>query len=304
MSGNVLNAPWRATAIGALLLALILAAACGGGDASSGGDQGSSGDAFRVQSDAEPAVEPDGDSGPEAPAISERKITLSATVRLRVDDIPSAVQEIEDIAAARGGFVSGSDVLVDAGDDDSEQAATMTIRVPAASYTEVVREIRGLASQVDSETSRATEVTDEYTDLQSRLRNLEAAEARYLELLDRAQTVDEILAVQDRVNSTRLEIEQVQGRLNVLNDLTNLATITVELRLPPPVVSTASRGWADEAVRTSWEATQTAVEVFGTIAIATAFLLPWLLIPALVAAGAWRLFGRRIASLMSRLSRI
>jgi hypothetical protein len=76
------------------------------------------------------------------------------------------------------------------------------------------------------------------------------------------------------------------------------------LRPPLPVVSAADRGWAEEAVRTSWEATQTAVQVFGTIAIATAFLLPWLLIPALVAAGAWRLFGRRITATVDRISKL
>lgn len=241
---------------------------------------------------------------PNAPSVSERKITLSATVRLRVDDIPVAVRQIEDIAAARAGFVSGSEVSIDSGEDDGEHTAAMTIRVPAASYTEVVRELRGIAAQVDSESSLATEVTDEYPDLQSRLRNLGAAEARYLELLNRAETVDEILSVQDRVNNTRLEIEQVQGRLNVLNDLTALATISIEMRLPPLVASSQGSGWAEQAVETSWEATQTAVEVFGTLAIATVFLLPWLLIPALVVAVAWRLFGRRIASTMERISKI
>ncbi len=225
-------------------------------------------------------------------------------MRLRVDDIPAAVRQVEDIAAARAGFVSSSDVSIESGDDDREQAATMKIRVPAASYTEVVRELRGIAAQVDSESSQATEVTDEYTDLQSRLRNLQASEARYLELLNRAQTIDEILAVQDRVNGSRLEIEQVQGRLNVLNDLTDLATILIELRLPPLVASSESNGWAEEAVQTSWEVSQTAVKVFGTIAIATAFLLPWLLIPALVVAVAWRLFGRRIAATVERISKV
>jgi hypothetical protein len=245
-----------------------------------------------------------GGSDPDVPSISERKITLSATVRLRVDDIPAAVQQIEDIASARAGFVSSSDVSIASGEDDREQTATMKIRVPAASYTEVIRELRGIAARVDSESSLATEVTDEYTDLQSRLRNLEASEARFLDLLNRAQTVDEILAVQDRVNSTRLEIEQVQGRLNVLNDLTALATIGIEMRLPPLVASSQNDGWAEEAVQTSWEATQTAVEVIGTITIATLFLLPWVLIPVLVVAVVWRLFGRRIAATMERISKI
>jgi hypothetical protein len=303
MMGKVLATPWRATVIGALLVALLLTAACGGSDTSDSGGA-SSGDDVVAQSNDDALADLGGGSDPDVPSISERKITLSATVRLRVDDIPTAVQQVEDIAAARAGFVSSSDVSIDSGEDEREQTATMKIRVPAASYTEVIRELRGIAARVDSESSLATEVTDEYTDLQSRLRNLEASEARYLDLLNRAQTVDEILAVQDRVNSTRLEIEQVQGRLNVLNDLTALATIGIEMRLPPLVASSQNDGWAEEAVQTSWEATQTAVEVIGTITIATLFLLPWVLIPVLVVAVVWRLFGRRIAATMERISKI
>jgi hypothetical protein len=281
-----------------------MAAACSGGDSSDSGAP-PPGDDVAVQNNSDPLADPGGaGSDPDVPSVSERKITLSATVRLRVDDIPAAVRQIEDIAAARAGFVSSSDVSIASGDDEREQTATMKIRVPAAAYTEVIRELRGIAAQVDSETSLATEVTDEYTDLQSRLRNLEASEARYLDLLNRAQTVDEILAVQDRVNSTRLEIEQVQGRLNVLSDLAALATISIEMRLPPLAASSQNDGWAEQAVQASWEATQTAVEVIGTITIATLFLLPWVLVPVLVAAVAWRLFGRRIAATMERISKI
>jgi hypothetical protein len=180
----------------------------------------------------------------------------------------------------------------------------MRIRVPAAAYNSVIRELRGIASQVESEGSQATEVTDEYTDLEARLRNLQATEARYLELLGRAETIDEILTVQDRVNAVRLEIEQVQGRLNVLNDLSDMATISIELLLPPASAVADNDGWAEEAVERSWQATLAAVEVFGTLAIAAVFVTPWLLIPALMVAVFWRIFGRRIAATMDRISRM
>jgi hypothetical protein len=285
-----------------------LAAACGSGDSTDQGQSESGGQKGAPLSDGDSVADVGGDDGgsdPNLPSTAERKITLSATIRLRVDDIPSAVQTIEDIAADRGGYVSDSEVSAGPKENNDRDVSTMRIRVPAAAYTSVIRELRGLATTVDSEGSQATEVTDEYTDLQARLRNLQATEARYLELLGRAATIDEILTVQDRVNGVRLEIEQVQGRLNVLNDLTDFATISIELRLPPLVAANGdNEGWAQEAVETSWEATRLALQVFGTIAIASAFLLPWLLIPALMVAGAWRLFGRRLASAMERISRL
>ena len=68
------------------------------------------------------------------------------------------------------------------------------------------------------------------TDLQSRLRNLEATRDQLLNLLGRAQTVTDILTVQDRLNNVTGEIEQVKGRMQLLDNLTSMATVTVHLR--------------------------------------------------------------------------
>jgi hypothetical protein len=88
--------------------------------------------------------------------------------------------------------------------------------------------------KVDSESSDAADVTEEYTDLGSRLRTLEATEMQLLTLLAKAETISDILTVQDRLNYTRSEIEVIKGRMQLLDDLTALATITVHLR--PAVV--------------------------------------------------------------------
>jgi len=146
-----------------------------------------------------------------------------------------------------------------------------------------------------SGTSDASEVTEEYTDLQARQRNLAATEARYIELLNRAATIDEILTVQDRLNQVRLEIEQVTGRINVLNSLTDFATITARLSLPPAIAQGGdNQNWAEEAWRASWETSKDAMVALGTVAIVSGVLLAWLAVPALALFVIWRLFGRRI----------
>jgi hypothetical protein len=134
-----------------------------------------------------------------------------------------------------GGFVASSKFAL----QGEDQIASMTVRVPAASYQDVLSEIRGLGVKVDSEGSNASDVTEEYTDLEARLRNLEATEVRLLELMGRATNVNEILQVQDRLNGVRSEIERVKGRMSLLDRLTDLATITVHLR---PVVAGSGGG--------------------------------------------------------------
>src|SRR4030066_1077182 len=114
-----------------------------------------------------------------------------------------------------------------------------------------MNKLRGIAKEVRSERSEASEVTEEYTDLEARLRNLEATEASYLELLTGAGEIPDILLVQDRLSQVRLEIEQVQGRINLLDNLTDLATITVQLTLPAAASEEpdGGKGWAEGAWR-------------------------------------------------------
>jgi len=241
-------------------------------------------------------------------SLIDRKIVRTATLELSVEDVGAAVQKVENAALVAGGFVSGSNVSTesDSGDDaQKRQRATVTIRVPAEAYASVMSQLRGIAKELKSETSDAREVTEEYTDLQSRLRNLEATERQYLELLAKAASIQDILTVQDRLNPVRLEIEQAQGRINVLNDLTDLATITVELTLPPAVAQQEEdQGWAAQAWETSWDASQDAAVVLGTVAIAGSVLMAWLTVPLVLGLIGWRLFGRRVVSWAQRVYRL
>ena len=238
--------------------------------------------------------------------LVDRKIIRTARLELEVKDVKSAVAQVEGAAVAAGGFVSASNVFIDEpseldeGDDGTPrrtETATVTIRVPADAYRSVVSQLRGVAEEVKSESSEASEVTEEYTDLQARLRNQEATEAQLLELLTKAETIPDILTVQDRISLVRLEIERVQGRINVLDNLTDLATITVQLAAiePPAEGSDGEEGWAAEAWNAAWDGSQDAAVVLGTAAIFGGVVLVWLAVPALVIAVAWRRFGSRLS---------
>jgi len=300
---------WQRLGAVALAGGALLVAACGGGYDSGSSSGGGFDDAAR-EDPAQPAQGApdnvtlsseagDGESL-EQPLVQDRKIVRTATLELRVDNVIEAVQQIDDVATAAGGFVSASNVFVETeenGGDQVErtQTASVTIRVPADAYSTVMSQLRGIASETVSETSDASEVTEEYTDLQARLRNLEATEARYLELLNKAGTIDEILTVQDRLNQVRLEIEQVTGRINVLNNLTDFATITARLSIPPAIARGGdNQNWAEEAWQASWETSQDAMVALGTVAIVGGVFLAWMAVPALALAVIWRLFGRRI----------
>jgi hypothetical protein len=204
---------------------------------------------------AEPAVSSGGTSAPYAPeqaaaSTDDRKIVQTASLRLQVNDVGESFDAVGRVASSAGGFVASSNLAFQ-GDD---QVASVTIRVPAARYQDVLSQLRGLGVKVVSETSSAGDVTDQYTDLASRLRNLQATETQLLTLLGRANDISDILQVQDRLNDVRGQIEQIQGRMNLLDNLTDQATISVSLA---PVVAgkvsdTGGTNLGDDASR-AWD---------------------------------------------------
>jgi hypothetical protein len=172
-------------------------------------------------------------AGPGSDALAstaDRKIVQTATMSLQVKDVGGGFEEVGRIATGAGGFVASSSFSY----KGDTQIASVTIRVPASAYQSVLGDLRALGEKVDSESSEANDVTEEYTDLSSRQRNLEATETQLLTLLAKANSISDILTVQDRLNDVRGQIEQIKGRIQMLDNLSDLATITLHLR---PVVA-------------------------------------------------------------------
>ncbi|GAB4329863.1 MAG: hypothetical protein Kow0010_14530 [Dehalococcoidia bacterium] len=237
--------------VAAALAAILLITACGttGDDDADGGGaplRGSTAGEDSFASAATPAVryESDGDSAPgpaQAGSLFGRKLIVSATIDIEAEDVDSTYRSVAALAQELGGFVAQSDFSLRAmSDGERREFATVVIRVPSERYGSTLERIRRMDGvSVMGEEARTTEVTEEYVDLQSRLRNLEHTEARYLELLDEAKTVQDILAVSDRLDAVRLQIEQIEGRLQALDELVELASITVVIA---PVPSAAAAG--------------------------------------------------------------
>ena len=210
------------------------------------------------------------------PSTLDRKIIQTATLTISTDEVSKKFEDVQNIAASAGGFVASSSF----GNAGDKQTASITIRVPGDSYQRALSDLRKLGD-VQGEQSGANDVTEEFTDLQSRLRNLQATEAQYVQFLLKAQNINEVLTVQDRLNSTRAEIEQVQGRVNLVQHQTDLATITVHL--DPPVSAptdkpkTNSSSGPLEVAADSFRASLTVLLGIATVALAVAAFSWWLI---------------------------
>jgi hypothetical protein len=253
--------------------------------------------ASNADSESGGARAPTGDTAEPQEQLSDRKVILTSELEMEVADVPGVFRDVQAEARSRGGYVESSRLEYEEADDGEKQPnyATVTVRVPAERHEDFLSSLRGMpSSAVTSETSDSQEVTDQYTDLQSQLRNLERIESQYLTLLDKAVSIDDILTVSDRLDSVRAQIERTQGRINLLDNLTDLATVTVTI-----VPAVPGSGGADDGGTSpktvfldAWDASLETAEklLYGAIVVGVALI--WLL-PVAVVAGLVRLGWRR-----------
>ncbi|MGC9358287.1 MAG: DUF4349 domain-containing protein [Anaerolineae bacterium] len=209
----------------ALLVVLLLAAGCGGmQEASSPGlapqEPEMAMEEEMVSEDAQKGL------GSAVEGVSERMIIYNGSLDLVVKDTVATQEEIATLMGNLDGYVLSSESFRY---DEGLLRINMTLRVPAESFQQAMAQLREMALEVTRDAISSQDVTQEYVDLESRLRALEAKEARLEELMDEAEDTEAVLAVYEELSATQQEIEQVKGRMQYLERSASLATITVSL---------------------------------------------------------------------------
>jgi hypothetical protein len=192
-------------------------------------------------------------------------IIKTADVRIGVarDGVQEAVRRAVSIAGSYGGFVSSTGI-----DSHGVGRGTVVIRVPSTRFEDALTDLEGLG-RVRNENVSGVDVTQEFVDLQARLRNWQAQETVLLRLMDRAASVTDTIRVQGELSRVQLEIERLRGRLDYLEDQTDLGTITTTFVAggpAPQAPTTLERAWR--------EALQGSLEVVSTVIVGAGYLVP------------------------------
>ncbi len=155
----------------------------------------------------------------------QRQIIKNAEISLQVQNTDNAVDGVTGLAAEYNGYIINSRTWY----EDSNRLASMTLSVPVDSFEQVLRRLRGLAVKVLSEQATGQDVTDQYVDLQSRQRNLEATAARIRSFLDQATSVKDALEVNQQLSQIEGQIEDVKGKLQYLQARAAYSNISITL---------------------------------------------------------------------------
>src|SRR3990172_1158745 len=156
----------------------------------------------------------------------DRMIVRTGSMALVVDDVAVAIQQISNMAGSFNGYVVSSNVY----QNNERLFGSISFRIPAERFDGAITALRALAVEVTSETTNSRDVTEEYTDLTSRLKNLEATEDQLLKILAKAEKVEDILAVQRELTNVRGEIEQTKSRMQFLERTSETSLIDVSLQ--------------------------------------------------------------------------
>jgi hypothetical protein len=161
----------------------------------------------------------------------ERLVISNAFLSMVVPDPSTSVNEIAALARELGGFVVSSNVFRTTFTELGVTAdqASITIRVPSERMDEALETIKEGATEVRNENVTSDDVTQEFTDLESRLRNLQAAEEQLLDIMNNAEKTEDVLSVFNQLTQIRAEIEVIQGRIQYLSESARLSAISVDL---------------------------------------------------------------------------
>ena len=234
----------------------------------------------------EEAVAPDKGIG-EVSVTGDRKVIKTAYIELEIKagEFDEILSRLTNLAEQNGGFISNSQSNSDS--EGNMTSGNITIRIPSNKYISALEKVKDMGT-VKSTSGSGQDVTQEYTDLESRLRNYEVQEEVLLDLMTQSKKVTDTLEVQRELSIVQEQIEIIKGRMQYLDDLISFSTIDVYFHEPEPITAT---GWG--FVESLKNGLRGAVKVLNWLAAAILFTSPLWILAGIILLIVWRVIKAR-----------
>ena len=233
----------------------------------------------------------DGTSGKRAPDPTSPAVISTGTVSLEADDVARTRLEVRKIVDRFRGTVSEQETTT--GERGEVASARLVLRVPSARFDEVVGALEEVATLTDSSTT-SEDVSAEVVDVAARIRAQRKSVERIEALLARAETIEQVVAVESQLARRQADLDALVSRQKWLADQTGMSTISVYVERPPAkrdrdhddaggFVGGLERGW------------DSFVDGLGTVAVVLGFAIPWLAVLTLIGVPLSWVLRRRLA---------
>jgi hypothetical protein len=179
------------------------------------------------------------EDSPQDITVTQKQIIKTAEVKIQVDKLKESKALVTKLVNSHGGYLATANESRSSG----EYTATFSIRVPAAKFEALLDELLKQGIFVDHNNVSAQDVTEEFVDIQTRLKTKRALESRYLELLKQARNMEDILKLEAALQQIREEIESKEGRLKYLQNQVGYSTINLEIYEEVPYTAAPTVGF-------------------------------------------------------------
>lgn len=226
--------------------------------------------------------------------FAKTHVIRTATLSVEVKSVTKALAEARTVALDAGGVVEDESTERV---DDTHVASNLVLRVPEAEYDAVLTELAGTGKLL-SRSANAKDVTEQVVDVNSRIATQRASVNRVRKLMDQAEDITDVVALESQLNTRQAELESLLAKQASLADRTTMATITLDLSERPKEEKDSGDedpGFLD-ALGGGWDAL---VTVLRWIVVVVAAILPFVAALA-VLLGLWLFLGARLRSRRTR----
>ncbi|MBR5713316.1 MAG: DUF4349 domain-containing protein [Clostridia bacterium] len=181
--------------------------------------------------------------------LADRKVIKNADLTIQTLEFDSFISAVIDKTNELGGYVQNNDTSGKGyGYSGNLRSADMTVRIPAEKYGEFLSSVDGLGNIIRRNES-VKDVTDSYVDTEARLSSIKTEYQTLLDLLSKAETLDDIIKLQDRLSDVRYEMEALESTLNNYDKQVALSTIEMDIREVERQTTAEKESFGDEVSR-------------------------------------------------------
>ena len=174
----------------------------------------------------------------------KHKIIKTSFLSFETDSIEKTFQKIKNDVEKHKGFIQSDNTVK----EYNQIRRSLIVRIPTNNFQPIIEHISNDVKTFDRKSISLKDVTEEFIDLEARLKAKKALENRYLQLLNKARNVKEMLEIEREIANIREEIEAKQGRLNYLKNQVSYSTINLEFYEVVPVVKSKSKTYFSKVI--------------------------------------------------------